>query len=76
MKLSEPEKKSWKLSMKVGDLVRYTRRHKDLQDLTGLVVETSNDRYSHGQVRVLWSDESDPVWDWISQLRAVNEKSS
>ena len=59
--------------MKVGDLVRYTRRHKDLQDLIGLVVETSNDRYSYGHVRVLWSDESDAVWDWISQLRIVNE---
>ena len=60
--------------MKVGDLVKYTREHKDLQDLTGLVVETSNDRFRHAQARVLWSDAQDgsAAWDWISQLRVVN----
>lgn len=60
--------------MKVGDLVRYTRKCKDLQDLIGLVVQTSNDRFSYGQVRVLWSDHPESVWDWISQLRIVNDE--
>ena len=57
--------------MKVGDLVKYTRDHKDLQFLTGLVVETSNERIRHGHVRVLWSDNPAPIWDWTSQLRVV-----
>ena len=59
--------------MKVGDLVKYASSHKDLQDLTGLVVETSNDRFRHAQARVLWSDTQDAVWDWISQLKVINE---
>ena len=59
--------------MKVGDLVKYASRHKDLQDLTGLVVDTCNDRFYHGHVRVLWSDDQDAVWDWVSQLRVINE---
>ena len=59
--------------MKVGDLVKYASRYKDWQDLTGLVVETSNERIRHGHVRVLWSDDPDPIWDWTSQLRVVNE---
>ncbi len=59
--------------MKVGNLVRYTPRHKDLQDLTGLVVEMSNDRFHHGHARVLWSDAHDAVWDWISNLRVISE---
>ena len=59
--------------MKVGDLVKYASRHKDLQDLTGLVVETANDQFRHGHVRVLWSDDPDPVWDWTSQLTVINE---
>ena len=59
--------------MKVGDLVKYTWEHKDLQDLTGLVIETSNDRFRHAQARVLWSDAQDAVWDWISQLKVINE---
>jgi len=62
-----------RLSVRVGDLVKYTRRHKDLQDLTGLVVGTSPDRFYHGLVRVLWSNDPDAVWDHISQMRVVNE---
>ena len=62
--------------MKVGDLVKYTREHKDLQYLTGIVVETSNDRFRHAQARVLWSDTQDAVWDWINQLRIISKKNS
>jgi hypothetical protein len=61
------------LSMKVGDLVKYTREHKDLQYLTGIVVGTSNERIRHGHVRVLWSDNPDPIWDWTSQLEVISE---
>ena len=61
------------MKLKVGDLVKYKRTHKDLSDLTGLVVETSPDRFYHGHVRVLWSDASDAVWDWISQLVVLSE---
>ena len=60
--------------MKVGDLVKYTREHKDLQYLTGIVVETADGiRFRHGTARVLWSDTPEPSWDWTSQLRVVNE---
>ena len=59
--------------MKAGDLVKYASRHKDLQDLTGLVVETYNDRFRHAQARVLWSDTQDAVWDWINQLKVISE---
>ena len=63
--------------MKVGDLVKYMREHKDLQYLTGIVVETSAGiRFRHGQVLVMWSKAS-PVtakrWEWIEQLRVINE---
>ena len=62
--------------MKVGDLVKYTWEDKDLQDLTGLVVETSNDRFRHAQARVLWSDAQDAVWDLNSQLSTISKKNS
>jgi len=61
------------MKLKVGDLVKYIRTHKDLQDLTGLVVGMSPDRFHHGHVRVLWSDTPSATWDWISQLRVINE---
>ena len=63
--------------MKVGDLVKYTPRHKELQDLTGVVVESCGDRlFRYDQIRVLWSDADHaegPVWDWVSELRVVSE---
>ena len=60
--------------MKVGDLVKYTRTHKDMQCLAGIVIEMADGiRFRHGSVRVLWSDTAEPSWDWSSQLRVVNE---
>jgi hypothetical protein len=59
--------------LKVGDLVKYKRRHRELQDLIGIVVESSEDRFRYDQIRVLWSDAHSAVWDWIRELRIVNE---
>ena len=59
--------------MKVGDLVKYAPRHKELQDLTGVVVESSVDRFRYYQIRVLWSDADSAVWDWVRELRVVSE---
>ena len=59
--------------MKLGDLVKYKRRHRELQDLIGIVVGSSNDRFYYGQIRVLWSDSHDASWDWIKELRMINE---
>ena len=61
--------------MKVGDLVKYECWHEDLQDRTGVVIETSPALFYHGRVRVLWSKaRPGPTrWDWIKDLRTVNE---
>ena len=61
--------------MKVGDLVKYKRRHRELQDLIGVVIESSEDRFRYDQIRVLWSDTHSAVWDWVRELRIVNESS-
>ena len=66
-----------RLSVKVGDLVRYAEWHKNLQHLTGLVVETrsSADGQNFDRARVLWSATrpGHVRWDWIEELRIVNE---
>ena len=59
--------------MKVGDLVKYAPRHEDWQDLIGIVVETSDERFYHGRSRILWSDAHVAAWDWIRELRIINE---
>ncbi len=60
--------------MKVGDLVRYVEWYKNLQHLTGLVVET-HPCASGDRARILWSvaRPGHVRWDWVEELRVVNE---
>ena len=64
-----------RLSVKVGDLVRYAEWHKNLQHLTGLVVETRPCASYGDRARVLWpaTRPGHARWDWIEELRIVNE---
>ena len=63
--------------MKVGDLVMYETWHTGLQHLTGIVVEVRPDPSDlhDRRARVLWSARRPmPIrWDWVGELRLVNE---
>ena len=52
--------------MKVGDLVRYKYDEKQI----GLVMSTYRGK---GQIRVLWSHQTHPVWYRTEFVEVINE---
>ena len=60
-----------KLSVKVGDLVKYKAYHSNLQHLVGVVADINDAR---DRAQMFWSDPTrNWVWDWVNELELVNE---